>query len=463
MTEAIIPVDTSDFDDDPMSPTAAELAAEQAVLGAMMLSTDGSAVNEVRSIIEPGDFYRPAHQEIARLIVERHERDQPADTISVASELDARGLIQRIGGLPYLHTLIAGVPTTANVGYYAEIVKTAANRRALLRTAIQLQQLGSACKAGDPAAEDLPSVVGEVMDRFEREVSTTVREPEPFGAHLEEWFESKLDGELPKTLDTGLADLDRITNVRDGDLLVVAARPSIGKSIMAMQLAQNAAIKQNTPVLFFALEMTREELTDRIMAAQCKVDHGRLRNKTLTETDQQMIRAKMPDLRDAPLYIEDGVGITAERICAMAREYKRKYGLGLLVIDQLSLVEESPGRKSDTRERAVAEQSKKFRLLAKELMIPVVMVVQINRGPANRTDKTPQLSDLRESGSIEADATQVWLLHRPEFGVPTEQLLPEHRQGEVQILVAKNRGGQTGDAWFAFLGGRQAIADMPRS
>lgn len=461
MTETIVPVQDEDYDPTGMSPTDNEVAAERSVLGAMMLSA--SAFDDVRGVIEPHDFYRPAHQEIARLIIELRERDEPTDTIAVGGELEARGLITRIGGLPYLHTLISAVPTAANAAFYAEIVKVAANRRALLRASTRLQQIGLDCRAGSSVADDLPSVIQETMDRYEEEVSHVSREPEPFGAHLEGWLEDKLNGEPPETLDTGLADLDRITDVRDGELLVVAARPSIGKSVMAMKLAINTAIAQHKPTLFFALEMTRNELTDRVMAAQCKVDHGKLRSKDISEMDQQMLRTKIDDLRDAPLYIEDGTSISVENIRSTAREYKRKHGLRLLVIDQLGLVEEPAGRKSDTRERAVAEQSKAFRLLAKELGIPVVMVVQINRGPANRTDKTPQLSDLRESGTIEADATQVWLLHRPDFNVPMEQINDEHRLGEVQIVVAKNRAGRTGDAWFAFQGARQDIADMPSS
>lgn len=473
MTETIIPVEDEDFDYDPdrmsphqdpsgIIPTDNELLAEQSVLGAMMLSPE--AVESVRSIVSPEDFYRPMHQVIARLILELRDSQKPTDTITVSSEVEARDLAKNIGGLPYLHTLIHHVPTAANAAHYAEIVRAASNRRALIRASERLREIGLACRAGSSVAEDVPGAVSDTMERYEQEINPVTREPAPFGADLDDWWEDKLNGELPKSLSTGLADLDRITDVRDGELLVIAARPSIGKSIMAMKLAQNAAISHHVPTLFFALEMTKGELTDRVMAAQCGVDHGNLRNKTLTEGEQQKIRATMDDLRDAPLWIEDGSAVTAERICAMAREYKRQHGLGLLVIDQLSLLEETPGRKSDTRERVVAEQSRKFRLLAKELDIPVVMVVQINRSPAGRTDKTPQLSDLRESGAIEADATQVWLLHRPDFGVPYDQLNPdEHHPGEVQILVAKNRGGKTGDAWFAFLGHRQDISDMPRS
>ncbi|WP_345368258.1 DnaB-like helicase C-terminal domain-containing protein [Saccharopolyspora cebuensis] len=283
-------------------------------------------------------------------------------------------------------------------------------------------------------------------------------EPEPIGASLEHWFATKIDGEPSRALTTGLHDLDALTTgCRAGELVLIAARPSTGTTVLGLKLARHTAIREGLPALVFSPAMSRSELLDRVVSAETGVDHDRIRNKQLTNLDQQRIRNKLPELASAPLYVEDDAPLSTEQIKATAQTYRRRNGVELIVIDAPT----TGG--NTTRERQVAEMSRAAKLLAKELAIPVVLTMQLNRASAQRPDPTPRLDDLGKVESL--DAHQVWLLHRPEFGATTEQLNrgPEaHRLGELRIIVAHNRGHQTGDRWFRFLGHRQDILDAAR-
>src|SRR5699024_2287700 len=430
--------------------------AERAVLGALMLNPEVHA--EVAEHIGPEDFYRPAHQALAGTMWRLAQRDQPTDPIALSDALDTQTL-SRIGGAGYLHTLMQAVPTTTNVDYWAGIVARYARRRAAIETGHRLAQIGWEHQPDDDLAT-LHERAHAAIEQYENTTTTSQAGPEGIGADFDAWFAAKLDGQPPKALTTGLRDLDAMTDVRPGELLVIAARPSVGKTLLALKLALHTA-RQGHPALFFSLEMSRDELRDRIVAALCHVDHNHLRDKHLEPDEQARIQAKRDEIRDLPLYVEDATTLTMAQISATARQYRRRHGIELVTIDYLGLVQPDKASRDANRERQVAEMSGGSKVLAKQLEIPVVLVVQINRGPEQRADKRPQISDLRESGAIEADANQVWLLHRPELTAPDdEKMLPENHPGEVQIIVAKNRGRSDGSVWFAFRGRMQDIGDL---
>lgn len=466
MSETMMPAQLIEHEDgalsdpDGMVPPEEVLAAERAALGGMLMNP--ALIADVLGVyVRPEQFFRPAHAVLARTIAAMAEAGKPVDAVMLVNELDPTEL-QRIGGAAYVHTLLASVPTATagNVTYYAEIVAQHARKRATIRAGMRLQQLG---KGHDPDTDAgvLTDRVRSIIDEYESEAAGAAAGPEPIGADFDDWLAEKLDGREPVTYPTGLSDLDAITGVRPGELLVVAARPSIGKTLLALRLAVRTA-QQGSPVLFVSLEMTRAELLDRIVAAVCRIEHEHLRAKTLTDEDRRRLAAHRDELRSLPLYVEDSSEMTMGQIRALARDYQRHQQVEMTVIDYLGLLRPEQGAKAaESRERQVAEMSGGSKSLAKELQMPVVLVAQINRGAEHRADKRPQLSDLRESGAIEADANQVWLLHRPEFTAPEEEKMhPDNHPGEVEINVAKNRGGRTGAAWFAFRPHHQDVSNL---
>lgn len=441
---------------EPMPPYANR--AEQAVLGAMMLNPD--TIADVVEIIGAEDLYRPAHQALAAVIFRRAGRDQPNDLIALTDALDAQTLT-RLGGPEYLHTLTHACPTAINADYWAEIIAKHSHKRALIAAGNRLMQIGWEHQPDEDTAT-LDERARSVLDQYEDSMSAARSGPPTIGAEFDAWFAEKLDGQPPEALSTGLSDLDELTDVRPGELLIVAARPSVGKTLLALKLAVHNA-RQGNPVLFFSLEMSRAEMLERIVAAVCTIDHSHLKDKRLTPDDQARIEAHRDEIVQLPLYVEDATTLTMAQITATAREYRRRHGVELLAIDYLGLVQPDKSSRDANRERQVAEMTAASKALAKQLEVPVVLVVQINRGPEQRADKRPQMADLRESGAIEADANQVWLMHRPELTAPEdEKMLPENHPGEVQVTVAKNRGRNVGSQWFAFRGRMQDIGDISR-
>lgn len=446
---------------DPALPTDAELAAEQAVLGGMMLTP--AVIAEVMAVLTVEHFYRPAHQVIAAAILRLDEQGHAAEPVAVSVELERQGQLSRVGGLSYLHTLYAVIPTAANASYYAEIVRDCARRRSGNELSLRIGQI---VRTGGDGAE-LGEAIDQALEVYYDQVSGTTHEIQPLATSLDAWLADKEDPTPPAGLSSGLVDLDRITKVRPGELVVIAARPGIGKTVLATQLARQTSIHAGLPALFFSLEMTRAELLDRVFAAEARVDHDHIREKDFQHDDWARIIRHVSDIEAAPLYVEDRSDIGVDEIRAIARDYHRRHGgLSLIVIDYLQLIRPRAQRREVTREREVAEMSRALKVLAKELNVAVVLVAQLNRGSTQRADRTPQESDLRESGSIEADANQVWLLHRPEYGVPWETVEADrdaYRPGEVLIIIAKNRGGRTGSEWFSWRGGYQSIGDLQKT
>ena len=431
-----------------------DVAAEQCVLGGMLLSKD--AISDVLEAIRPSDHYRPAHQIVHEAILDLYARGEPADAITVANELSRRGDLQRIGGAPYLHTLIASVPTAANAGYYARIVRERAILRRLVEAGTRIVQMGY---AGDSDADDL-------VDRAQAEVyAVTDRRIAEDYHSLSEIMPGALDeieaigshGGQMTGVPTGFADLDGLTNgLHPGQMIVIAARPAVGKSALALDFARSATIRHNLPTVLFSLEMGRNEITMRLLAAEARVPMNLMRTGQLSDDDWARLARRMSEVVDAPLFIDDSPNMSLMEIRAKCRRLKQRHGLRLVVIDYLQLM--SSPKRVENRQQEVSEMSRSLKLLAKELEVPVVALSQLNRGPEQRQDKRPMLSDLRESGSIEQDSDVVILLHREDA---YEKESP--RAGEADLIVAKHRNGPTATVTVAFQGHYSRFVDMAPS
>ncbi|MGE2835522.1 replicative DNA helicase [Mycobacterium sp. SMC-4] len=431
-TAAAEPPPSEDFGRQPPQ----DPAAEQAVLGGMLLSKD--AIADVLEKLRPGDFYKPAHQIVYDAILDLYGRGEPADAVTVAAELDRRGLLRRVGGAPYLHTLISTVPTAANAGYYAEIVSEKALLRRLVEAGTRVVQYGY---AGADGAD-----VNDIVDRAQAEIYdvTERRTGEDF-VILEEILQPTMDeidaiaseGGISKGVPTGFTDLDELTNgLHPGQMIVVAARPGMGKSTLGLDFMRSCSIKHQLPSIVFSLEMSKTEIVMRLLSAEAKIKLADMRSGRMSDDDWTRLARRMSEISEAPLYIDDSPNLTMMEIRAKARRLKQKSDLRLIVIDYLQLM--TSGKKVESRQQEVSEFSRQIKLLAKELEVPVVAMSQLNRGPEQRTDKKPMLSDLRESGSIEQDADMVILLHRPDAFESDDP-----RGGEADLIIAKHRAGPT--------------------
>jgi replicative DNA helicase len=428
-----------------------DLHAEQSVLGSMLINKD--AIADCLEAVKAHDFYRPAHELIFDAVLDLFGRGEPADAITVADELGKRGDLTRIGGQAYLHQLIQAVPTAANAGYYAEIVHERAVLRRLVEAGTRIVQMGYAQGEGD---------IDEIVNRAQAEVYSVAekRGGEDYnvlGDLLNETME-EIEAASGRTDDligvpTGFLELDELTNgLHPGQMIVVAARPAVGKSTLGIDIARAAAIKHNMAAAVFSLEMSRTEITMRILSAEATIQLQDLR-KGLKNQDQWTKLARiMGKISNAPLFIDDSPNMSLMEIRAKCRRLKQQHNLRIVVIDYLQLM--SSGKKVESRQQEVAEFSRALKLLAKELEVPVIAISQLNRGPEQRTDKRPQMSDLRESGSIEQDADVVILLHRDRSD-------PE-RDGEADVIVAKHRNGPTKDIVLAFQGHYSRFNNMAR-
>jgi replicative DNA helicase len=428
-----------------------DLAAEQCVLGAMLLSKD--AIADVSETIRDTDFYRPAHEIVFDAITDLYARGEPADAITVAAELTRRGEMARIGGAPYLHTLVASVPLAANAGYYAHIVREKAILRRLVEAGTKIVQIGY---AGEGEVDD-------VVDQAQAEIYqvTEKRTTEDY-APLKDIMEGALDeieaidsrGDAMIGVPTGFTDLDELTNgLHPGQMIIVAARPAMGKSTLGLDFARSASIKHGLTSCIFSLEMSRTEITMRLLSAEAKVPLHHMRNGKMTDDDWAKLARKMGEVSEAPLFIDDSPNLTMMEIRAKARRLKQRHDLKMIIIDYMQLM--TSGKKVESRQLEVSEFSRSIKLLAKELEVPVIAISQLNRGAEQRTDKRPMLSDLRESGSLEQDADMVILLHR-EDAYERESTRP----GEADFIVAKHRNGPTANVVVAFQGHYSRFVDM---
>ncbi len=376
-----------------------DMAAEQSVLGSMLISKD--AIAEVSEVLRGVDFYRPAHETIHDAVLDLFGRGEPVDMVTVAAELQRRGELQRIGGAPYLHTLAANVPIAANAGFYAEIVREKAILRRLVDAGTRIVQIGY---AGEGQVDD-------IVDRAQAEVyQITDRRTSEDYAPLSDILTGVLD-EIEAIenreaglygVPTGFADLDDLTNgLHAGQMIIVAARPAVGKSTLALDLCRAASIGSNLTSAFFSLEMSRSEITMRLLSAEAKVPLNHIRNGRMDSGDWDKLARHMGRISGSPMFIDDSPNMTMMEIRAKARRLKQRHDLRLIVIDYMQLM--TSGKKVESRQLEVSEFSRQIKLLAKELEVPIVALSQLNRGPEQRSDKRPMMSDLRESGCLTAD------------------------------------------------------------
>ncbi|MFT0762013.1 replicative DNA helicase [Scrofimicrobium sp. R131] len=431
-----------------------DVEAEQAVLGSMMLSKD--AIMEVAEILTSADYYQPAHETIHDTIVELSSQGAPTDVITVAGELKRAGHLQRIGGAPYLHTLVSLVPTAANAAYYARHVRENAILRRLVSAGTRIVQLGYAQDGGDvdDIVDAAQAEVFAIAEKRQRE--DYIRFADMSEAILEELEDiASRDGKL-SGVPTGFEDLDRLTQgLHGGQMIIIAARPAMGKSTLALDFCRSASLHKGITSAIFSLEMSRSEIAMRLLSAETGVFLSKMRSGQMTPEDWTRVSKRLSDVASAPLYIDDSPNLTMMEIRSKCRRLKQQQNLGLVVVDYLQLM--TSGKKVESRQQEVSEFSRQLKLLAKELDIPVVAVAQLNRGPEARTDKKPMIADLRESGSLEQDADVIMLLHRPDYYNEDE------RVGEADIIVAKHRNGETRTIPVAFQGQLARFANMARS
>lgn len=417
--------------------------AEQSVLGGMLLSKD--AIADVVESLRASDFYKPAHETIYEAILSLYGHGSPADAITVADELKKRGELTRVGGASYIHTLIASVPTAANAQYYAEIVKEHAIMRRLIEAGTKIAQLGYANETEvDTLVDQAQAEIYAVTDGNAKEDYVS------FSEALEETI-NEIDANSNRPdgvygVPTDFIEFDELTGgLHGGQMIVIAARPGVGKSTLALDIARSASIHHQVTTVFFSLEMSRTELAMRILSAEGKISMGRLKKGDLDTEGWTNLATLQGRIDSAPLFIDDSPNMTLMEIRAKCRRLKQRNDLKLVVLDYLQLM--SSGKKVESRQQEVSEFSRSLKLLAKELDVPVIALSQLNRGSEQRTDKRPMVSDLRESGSIEQDADMVILLHREDMYNPDSE-----RVGEADMIIAKHRGGPTRTIPLAFSG-----------
>ena len=427
------------------------LEAEQSVLGAMLLSKDAMA--DVIEAVRGDDFYKPAHELIFDAAVKLYNAGDPVDALTVASELQRAGTMSRIGGAEYLHTLIATVPSAASAGYYGRLVREQAILRRLVEAGTRIANMGYDGEGGEVDAI-VDSASAEIFAVTERRNSEDFL---PIGDILEPTLgqidqASKHDGTM-LGVPTGFRELDDLTGgLQGGQMIVIAARPAIGKSTLGLDIARATSIHAGVTSVIFSLEMSREEITKRMLAAEGKVKLTQLNKGPLGPNDWDRLARASSRVSSAPLFIDDSPNMSLMEIRAKCRRLKQQHNLGLVVLDYLQLM--SSGRKVESRQQEVSEFSRALKLLAKELEVPVIAISQLNRGPEQRTEKKPMLSDMRESGAIEQDADIVILLHRDDA------YDRENRPGEADFIIAKHRAGPTDTIAVAFKKDYAHFADM---
>ena len=416
-----------------------DIDAEQSVLGSLLIDKD--AVVKIADIVAPKDFYRKAHEMIFEAMIGLYSKSEPIDLLTVSSRLKEKKQFKEIGGMSYLTTLINSVPTASNVIHYAKIV----NQKRVLRDLI-----GASYEISSLAWEENKNI-DEIIDEAEKKIfgvsqSSLISEFQHIKPHLGEAFE-RFDrlhkgDDTWRGIPTGFIDLDKkLAGLQKADLIILAGRPSLGKTSLALDFARYAAVSEKVPVGIFSLEMSKQQLIERLISAEASVDNWRLRSGQLSDegkdNDFEKISRALDSLSSAPIYIDDAASPNALQIRTMARRLQAEKGLGLLVIDYLQLMQGS-GR-IENRNQEVSEISRSLKNLARELNIPILAVSQLSRAPEARTDQVPKLSDLRESGSIEQDADVVLFIYRED-----KVKKDSDRKNIAEIHIAKHRNGPTG-------------------
>lgn len=432
-----------------------DIEAEQAILGSML--TDKDAVASAIEVLKPDDFYREDNKEIYEAITNLYSRSEPVDIITVKAELTANGKFENVGGLEYLAMLPDKVPTTANVEQYIKIVEEKALLRNLIKTGNEIVQMGYS------QTEE----VEDIMDLSERKIFDLLKDRTKTSytpikdvlvdtfAQIERLYNKS---DMITGIPTGFTELDyRTAGLHNSDLILVAARPAMGKSAFVINIAANAAIRSETPVVIFNLEMSKEQVANRILCSEAMVDSNKIKTGKIEEEDWTKLAEALGRISDAPIYIDDTPGISIAEIRAKCRKLKLEKNIGLVIIDYLQLVTAS-GKKNASREQEISEISRSLKILAKELNVPVIALSQLSRAPEQRKDDhRPILSDLRESGAIEQDADIVMFLYRDDYYNENSE-----EKNIAEVIIAKHRGGSTGTVKLAWIANYTKFANSER-
>ena len=428
--------------------------AEQAVIGSML--TDKDAIIAAIEVLKEDYFYREDNKTIYSAILNLYNRSEAVDIITVKSELSSLGKLEAVGGLEYLAELPEKVPTTANVEKYIKIVEEKAILRKLIKTANEIISMGY----------DETQEVDTIMDQAEKKIFDTMQEREQTGytaikdilvdtfIELEQLYNQK---QHVTGITTGFIDLDEKTaGLHNSDLILVAARPAMGKSAFAINIATNAALKGHVGVAYFSLEMSKEQVTSRILCSEAMVDSNKVRTGTIDDEEWGKLANASGELSETQIYIDDTPGISITEIRAKCRKLKLEKDIGLVVIDYLQLVQ-GTGKRGASREQEIAEISRSLKILAKEINVPVIALSQLSRAPEQRPDHRPMLSDLRESGSIEQDADIVMFLYRDDYYNEDSE-----KKNIAEVILAKHRGGSTGTVGLLWLGNYTKFANIEK-
>ncbi|GIP35998.1 replicative DNA helicase [Paenibacillus sp. J2TS4] len=431
------------------------LEAEQAVLGAILLDSD--ALVTVMEKVGAEDFYSTKHQNIFEAMIELAEANDPVDLVTLTVKLQDKQQLEQIGGVSYLTQLANSVPTAANVDYYAQIIEEKSLTRRLIRAATQIASTGySSAEAVGDLLSDAEQRIMEISQRRSNTGFISIRDVLMDVFERVEFLYQNKGGTTG--IASGFRDLDKMTSgFQRSDLIIVAARPSVGKTAFALNIAQNVGIREKETVAIFSLEMGAAQLVQRMICAESNVDAGRLRTGHLENDDWEKLTMAIGTMAEAEIYIDDSPAVTVADIRAKCRRLKKERGLGMILIDYLQLIH-GRGKGGDNRQQEVSEISRTLKQIARELDVPVIALSQLSRGVEQRQDKRPMMSDLRESGSIEQDADIVAFLYRDDYyNQETE------KKNIIEIIIAKQRNGPVGTVELAFLKHYNKFVSLDRS
>ncbi|PIR19936.1 MAG: replicative DNA helicase [Deltaproteobacteria bacterium CG11_big_fil_rev_8_21_14_0_20_47_16] len=429
--------------------------AEQSVLGGMLI--DNETVNQVIEILRPEDFYRPTHQVIYQAILSQYQKNEPSDLITVTNWLKKEGRLDDIGGPAYLAMLVDQVPATTNIAHYARIVYDKSVLRHVISGAGEIIQKGYDSKGDvEQYLDQAEKIIFEIAQRRINKSFAHVKDivKDSFKM-IEQLYEKK---DAVTGVPTGFEEFDNMTSgLQPSDLVIIAGRPSMGKTALALNMAGHAAIHAGFRVAVFSLEMSKEQLVQRLLCSEARVDASRLRVGFLHESDWPKLTKAAGLLSEAPIYIDDAAAQTVLEMRAKCRRLQREKGLDMIIVDYLQLVRGS-ARYSESREREISDISRSLKALAKELHVPVVALSQLNRSVESRQDKRPQLSDLRESGALEQDADVIAFVYRDEV---YNKETPD--KGVAEVIIGKQRNGPIGTARLAFLNSYTRFENLSRA
>ncbi|CCZ56366.1 replicative DNA helicase [Clostridium sp. CAG:1219] len=430
-----------------------DILAEQAVLGAMLVDKD--AVIASIEVLKSEDFYREDNKEIYAAMLELYSIGKSIDMITLKDQLTLRGTLDKVGGISYIASLVDNVPAVSNVENYIKIVEEKSVIRNLIKTANEIiRNSYSGTEDVDALVEQAEKRIFDVVQERNSRGYASIREI--LINVFDEIEEISKSGQSISGLESGFIDLDAKTSgLNKSALLIVAARPAMGKSAFVLNIASYVARHQKTPVMIFNLEMSKEEVTKRILCAESEVDSTKVKNATLESEDWLKLGEASGRLSDMPIYIDDTPGLTSAELRAKCRKAKLEKNIGLVIIDYLQLMESK--NKSSSRQQEVSEISRSLKILAKELNIPVIALSQLSRATESRTDHRPMLSDLRESGSIEQDADIVMFLHREDYYDANTE-----KKNVAEVIIAKNRSGSTGTVELAWIPEYTKFANLYR-